>query len=225
MSTPSQENLVKRLTRERLSSYLESSDGDAAAAISLYDWNASVGSSLQADLGRLEVLFRNTVDQSLRDYGISQGWPEPWHRRRVLFAGKSCAHDWSDVCKAEERLNAKQRRNPSYAGKVITELSFGFWRNICAARYLTSLWVPALASAFPHHPEPANPGRVRSDVYGRMKHLHSLRNRIAHYEPIHQRNLAQDYAEMLEIIRWICPDCHAWAEAASSTPAILSERP
>lgn len=146
MSTPSQDNLVKRLTRERLSSYLESSDGDTAAAISLYDWNASVGSSLQADLGRIEVLFRNTVDQSLRDYGSSQGWPEPWHRRRALFAGKSCAHDWSDV-------------------------------------------------------------------------------RIAHYEPIHQRNLAQDYAEMLEIIRWICPDCHAWAEAASSTPAILSERP
>ena len=34
MSTTSQENLVKRLTRERLESYLEASDGDIAAAIS-----------------------------------------------------------------------------------------------------------------------------------------------------------------------------------------------
>lgn len=103
---------------------MELSDGDAAAAISLYDWNASVGSSLQADLGRLEVLFRNTVDQSLRDYGISQGWPEPWHRRRVLFAGKKYAPDWSDLRKAAERLSAKQRRNPNYDGTVITETEF-----------------------------------------------------------------------------------------------------
>ena len=225
MSTTSQENLVKRLTRERLESYLEASDGDIAAAISLYDWNALAGSSLLADLGRLEVLFRNAVDQALRDYGISEDWPEPWYRRQALFQGKSRAREWRDISKAKQRAADKQRLSRSYRGKVLTELSFGFWQHLCTARYLTTLWVPALAAAFPHHPGPAHPARVRVGVYDRMQRLHYLRNRIAHHEPIHQRNLERDHAELLEIIRWICPDSHTWAKTASRTPAILLERP
>ena len=109
--------------------------------------------------------------------------------------------------------------------KVITELSFGFWRHLCGTPYLTTLWVPALAAAFPHHPAPANPNRIRADMDDRMQRLHYLRNRIAHHEPIHQRNLEREHAEMLEIIRWICPDSHTWAESASRTPEILLERP
>lgn len=93
MSTSYQQTLVKRLTEERLESYLTATGGDVAASIRLYDWNAFAGASLLADLGRLEVLFRNAVDQSLRDYGDSRGWPEPWHRRRALFEGRSRARE------------------------------------------------------------------------------------------------------------------------------------
>ena len=101
MSTSYQQTLVKRLTEERLESYLTATGGEVAASIRLYDWNAFAGASLLADLGRLEVLFRNAVDQSLRDYGDSRGWPEPWHRRRALFEGRSRAREWSDIEKAE----------------------------------------------------------------------------------------------------------------------------
>ena len=34
----------------------------------------------------------------------------------------------------------------------IAELNFGFWRYLRKPPYLTSLWVPAVASAFPLHP-------------------------------------------------------------------------
>ncbi len=224
MSTTSRDNLVKRLTLERLESYLAETGGSVPAAIRLYDWNAFVGASLLADLGRLEVLFRNAVDQSLREYGNSQNWPEPWHSRRALFKGRSRARDLNDIIKAE-RAADKQRGSQGHHGKVLTELSFGFWRHLCGARYLTTLWVPAIAAAFPHHPDPANPNRIRADVCDRMQHLHYLRNRIAHHEPIHERNLEREHAEMLEIIRWICPDSHTWAKTASRTPAIMQERP
>ncbi len=200
MSTTYEETLVKRLTKERLESYLAATGGDVPASIRLYDWNALVGASLLADLGRLEVLFRNAVDQSLRDYGGSQGWPEPWHRRRALFEGRSRARDWSDIRKAEQRAVSKQRHSRGHHGKVLTELNFGFWRHLCAARYLTTLWVPAIAAAFPHHPDPADPKQIRADVCDRMQRLHYLRNLIAHHEPIHRRNLERDHAEMLAII-------------------------
>jgi len=225
MSTSYQQTLVKRLTEERLESYLTATGGDVAASIRLYDWNAFAGASLLADLGRLEVLFRNAVDQSLRDYGDSRGWPEPWHRRRALFEGRSRAREWSDIEKAERRAASKQRRSPGRRVKVLTELSFGFWRHLCAARYLTTLWVPAIAAAFPHHPDPGDPNQIRADVCDRMQRLHYLRNLIAHHEPIHRRNLERDHAEMLAIIGWICKDCHIWAKTASRTTAILATRP
>lgn len=106
MSTSYQQTLVKRLTEERLESYLTATGGDVAASIRLYDWNAFAGASLLADLGRLEVLFRNAVDQSLRDYGDSRGWPEPWHRRRALFEGRSRAREWSDIEKRSDERPA-----------------------------------------------------------------------------------------------------------------------
>ncbi len=69
------------------------------------------------------------------------------------------------------------------------------------------------------------PWRVRADVEARMKRQHFLRNRIAHHEPIHERDLASDHRELLEVVGWICADSRAWVESASRTPTVLSNRP
>ena len=74
-----------------------------------------------------------------------------------------------------------------HRGKVIAGFSFGFWKYLCARHYLTSLWVDALAGAFPQHPSGPDPRSVRSDVHNRMTRVHKLRNRVAHHEPIHNR--------------------------------------
>ena len=108
---------------------------------------------------------------------------------------------------------------------MIAELSFGFWRFLCTTHYLTSLWVPALAAAFSHHPDAGDARIVRADVDDRIQRLHFLRNRIAHHEPIHQRNLIRDHEELLDVIGWICPDSHAWVSSASRTPAGIGDRP
>lgn len=218
--------VADRLTRGRLGSYLNAADGNIRAAIELYDWNAMVGASFLEDLGRLEVVFRNAVDDALTAYGAAQGWPEVWYRRHQLFRGEHGpqARTWANIEIARQRA-AGQRDRQEEPGKVIAELSFGFWRFLCTKSYLTSLWVPAVAAAFPQHPSSGNPRQVRADVEGRMRRLYFLRNRIAHHEPVHRRNLARDHAETLELIGWICPDCRAWAEAVSRTPGIIGARP
>src|SRR5699024_709907 len=55
MSTINHEAIARRLTRERLGSYLASRGGDLEQAIALYDWNAQVGGALHEDIGRLEA--------------------------------------------------------------------------------------------------------------------------------------------------------------------------
>ena len=53
------------MTTSRLRSYLQAAGGDVEAAIHLYDWNTSAASALHGDLGRLEVIFRNAVEDAL----------------------------------------------------------------------------------------------------------------------------------------------------------------
>ena len=223
MSTLNHHVIADRLTQDRLASYLAATAGDVRAAIELYDWNTQVGAALYEDLGRLEVLFRNAIDVALVTHGQARGWSQVWYRRRQLFSGKPGRRAWADVEAARNR--ATRRGRTEVHGKVIAELSFGFWRFLCTPHYLTSLWVPALAAAFPGHPHVGDPRRVRADVADRMQRLHFLRNRIAHHEPIHQRDLAHEHGELLDIVGWICADSHTWVGSLTRTPAVIGKRP
>lgn len=223
MSTINHAAVAQRLTSDRLRSYLAAASGDLAAAIDLYDWNAEVGGALHEDIGRLEVVFRNSLDETLVAYGSSQGWPAVWYRRRQLFPGKHGARALEDIETA--RTRATRRGAAETHGKVIAELSFGFWRFLCTPPYLTSMWVPALAGAFPNHPKQGDPRAVRKDVDDRIQRIHFLRNRIAHHEPIHQRDLQRDIDSIIELTGWICADTREWVTRSSRATEVLQRRP
>ena len=214
--------IADHITHDRLRSYLSATAADLEAAIALYDWNIRVGSALLEDLSRLEVVFRNTIDSALVAHGQTRQWRSVWYRRPQLFPGKPGARALDDIATARRR--AKRRGQPEAHGKVIAELSFGFWRFLCTPNYLTSLWVPALAALFPAHPNAGDPRQVRADVEDRIQRLHFLRNRIAHHEPIDQRNLAIDHRALLEVLQWISADSHDWAAATTRTPTAIAER-
>jgi hypothetical protein len=215
--------VATRLTADRLRSYLAATGGDLEAAIGLYDWNTQIGAALHEDIGRLEVVFRNALDVALVSYGSAQGWPTVWYDRRPLFPGRHGRRALEDIVAARGR--ATRRGRPEAHGKVVAELNLGFWRYLCTPPYLTSLWVPALADAFPHHREPGDPRTIRRDVEDRIQRLHFLRNRIAHHEPIHHRNLERDLADLVQLTGWICADTQAWIVATSRTSTVLAARP
>ena len=223
MSSVNHQVVADRLTRERLDSYLQATGGSVADAIDLYDWNTRAGAALHEDLSRLEVLFRNAMDDALVGYGSAQGWQNPWYRQGHLFQGRQSYQTRAAISDARRR--ATKRGQTEVHGKVIAELGFGFWRYLCEPAYHTSLWVPALTAAFALHPSARNTRRVRADTADRMQRLHFLRNRIAHHEPIHRRDLARDHGQLLEVVGWICSDSHSWVAAQSRTPAVLASRP
>ena len=102
----------------------------------------------------------------------------------------------------------------------MASVSLGFWVRLVSrggyidggpkADYDRTLWRPALYKAFPGHP--------RSRVHGRLDHLRQLRNRIAHHEPIFDRNLTEDYEQLLEAVGWISSDVRSWIERHSRLP-------
>ena len=126
-----------RLTRDRLASYLHAIGGSVAAALDLYDWNALASAALYEDLGRLEVLFRNALDDALVAYGSAKGWQDPWYRQAHIFQGRRSSQTRAVITNARRR--ATKRRRTEVHGKVIAELGFGFWR------YLLRTGVPHVA--------------------------------------------------------------------------------
>lgn len=102
------------------------------------------------------------------------------------------------------RSKAKDSSGTVRPGKVVAELTFGFWRYLLTAHYEASLWTPALRHAFPS-------GLARGTVYELVEHINILRNRVAHHEPIHRRNLQTDLLRIEQLLDWISPDTSNWA--------------
>ena len=211
----SPDELKRLMSPERLGSY-EQEMGSPAGAVALYEWNLAMSAALFESLGAVEVILRNAFHRELALRNSQRGGTGPWYRGTWIDTkGRR------DVATARDRATGWGRQ-PELEGKVIAELSFGFWRYLVAKRYQTTAW-PALQKAFPMHP--AGSATPRVEIEDRMQRIHVLRNRIAHHEPIFRRNVAHDYVDMLTLVGWISNEASGWVEDLSRVPALQAQRP
>ncbi|GAA4028799.1 Abi family protein [Allokutzneria multivorans] len=207
MTNPALNTLLEqRLSAERLAPYRAACGGDLDAALALYEQNSRIGAAFWRTLGHVEVLVRNTVHAALQDWSGRADWYVP-------LAGLLTEKARKDVITARERL--VRNGHVDTPGRVVTELSFGFWRYLLAARYERTLWLPCLRGAFPHLTG------MRKDVHDKLAGLHELRNRIAHHEPVHNRPLRRLRADALVVAGWICPSSRAWVGAGCWVPGTV----
>lgn len=109
---------------------------------------------------------------------------------------------------------------PETPGRVISELSFGFWVNMLLSKYDPVLWAP-LHLSFPDLPLDVD----RAGFHARLLQVQSLRNRIGHHEPIFTRNLTRDYADCLGLIRWLSADKAAWIAPHCDVMRLMRDKP
>ena len=74
--------------------------------------------------------------------------------------------------------------------------------------------------AFPHL-RPA----VRQRICQPVDHLYTLRNRVAHHEPIHQPDLAAYEQDGLSVVGAVDPALADWLRATSRLTEVLARRP
>jgi hypothetical protein len=207
--------LERALSPERLSTYLAAAHGDHATALQLYVWNTEASAALYGPLQALEIVVRNAFHRELAAvYGAA--WYDNPQVPLTPFAR-------ARVADAKDALRRAGR--PLDPGRIVAELSFGFWERLLThgppgkLNYEMALWRPALHRAFP------NSRRRRVDVHKPIPTLRDLRNRIAHHEPIFGRPLAAEYQTILEVTGWICADTRAWVVHHSTVPTVLAARP
>lgn len=201
------------LSTERLAPYLRAASGDLDGALRLYEWNLAVLGGFYEALGILEVVLRNALSVQLTErHGTLAG---NWYDDPLRMLS-DLAHEDID---AARRCIRKLRRTET-SGRVIAELNFGFWKFLLAKRYEATLWTGYLRHAFPNL-QPQS----RAVVYRALDELHMLRNRIAHHEPIHNRNLMVDMLTVYRLLDWIDADARAWALGLSRLQSLIAARP
>ena len=194
LDTLSQQNVLATITRQRLGKYLRAAGQDVQKALRLYVLNTKVSASVFVDLHYIEVALRNQFDRELAaKYG-----PE-WFKDAgflSLLNGRG-----QDILKKAQR-DAKKNwvHGPVPPGKVIAELTFGFWLQLTDSRLEHTLWVPCLHKAFLPRKAPK-----RSTFNQQLEKLRQLRNRVAHHEPIFQMDLNDAQRIMGDVCNILCP--------------------
>ena len=208
------------ISPERMSTYLRAVEGDREKAFRLYAWNTAVSAAFYASLQGLEVALRNAMHVRLASrYGA-----EWYDNEEAGIDGGGLAR----IATAKEGLR-RHNREPK-PPRVVAALSFGFWISLLGsggrlvddsgrrkADYEKSLWRPALRGAFPYH----HGALIRKQAHSPLDQLRLLRNRIAHHEPIFERDLREDHERILEVTGWISPGTREWIERHSRTPDLL----
>ncbi len=193
-----QDDLFSQLCRivspERLSSYCKTEGEDGNLVIATYLWNLALSESLYPSLQSLEIALRNSMNLA-----ITAAFGDAW-----WFAESSSVldqRDWAQVAESKSRLQRDGK--PVEAGRVVAELSFGFWTSLLDRRYEQVFWPQLLKSVFPHMPRRI---RTRKEAGRRLNQLRRLRNRVFHYQPIwHWKDLVDQHTLIIEFIGWIDP--------------------
>lgn len=207
------DRVVAALPPERLAPYHDATHGDGAAALRLYEWNIAASGAFYEALGIVEITVRNALNRMLTTFlGSDRG---AWYDDQ---SGILSVHAQEDIARAKVRI--QRQGHDETAGRVVAELSFGFWKFLLARRYEATLWTPCLRHAFPNlHPQ------RRATAFEAMDKLHTLRNRVAHYEPIHTRDLQSDMLRIYRLLDWIDPEVRSWAADLSRIGVVLQKRP
>ena len=200
--------LTRVLSPPRLDAYRLSPNDTPRILIGRYRWNVALSRSLYAPLGYLEVAFRNSLHDALAASFRLPAWYD-------------CSPAWLLAREQEAIRIAKaelQKRNvPIEPGRLVAELSFGFWTSLLSRSYEQVIWPRLLKPVFPYMPRR---DRTRHRVADRMHQVRKLRNRVFHYEPIwHWKDLPLHHATLEETIGWfepalsrILPDVHTFSE-------------
>ncbi len=149
----------------------------------------------------LEVALRNRIHAVM-----TEAHHDAWFHDGQLLLG-----EWqpSQLAKAVEDIE-KERKEVT-PGRIVAALTFSFWTSMFGKDYET-LWQTTLHRI---GRRPNGKGLRRKDFSTALTPIRTLRNRIAHHEPIIAWNLPKHYASILELTDWLSPAAAAWCRAHS----------
>lgn len=220
----------RALSSERLDAYGLGRTDDQK--IANYLWNLALCESLYPALNSLEIALRNAVFRAGATVfgGLATRDVPCW-----LDADPSIIHPDHEHFLTAARHRLQERGRPMEPGRLVAELSFGFWTALFDVRYEKNrvLWPRLLGAQLLDSSSPRSV-RSRKQLSPLLNRMRYLRNRVFHHEPIwHWGDLGQQHALALDLVGWFSPalrrtiepgDRFRQVHAAGSTPFLQRVR-
>ncbi len=144
----------------------------------LYKANIRMSQAFLAILSIFEVVLRNKIDNHYKRQFYPVIGNGEWLLCSTLPGGflttTGCRNSLNKVTSVYAELGAAYTHD-----KLVSELSFGFWKYLFAGRQFMAGGNTLLA-IFSNIPAHHNQG----NIYAKLDKINALRNRVAHHEPI-----------------------------------------
>ncbi|MBR1754845.1 Abi family protein [bacterium] len=191
------------ISMERLESFLQGEKTNLETILCAYKNNIIISQALYPELSILEITLRNAINTMLCTY-ISPNWIEnEIQNKNILFD-----YDFSLLNKAYCDAQKESKNKQFKIGKVVANLNFGFWTNLCSKKYNSLLWTKkgCFKAVFINYP-PEKKQQIH-EISTNLCSIRKLRNRIFHYEPIFKnpKMLLNKYNQILEILSYLPQD-------------------
>jgi hypothetical protein len=166
------------ISPQRLSRYKASCGNNTKRTMSLYRANIRISQRFLAVLSIFEVVLRNKINLHYKHQFPSVSGGQEWLLASILPGGfltqPGCKRTLDKISATYKDLGANYSHD-----KLLAELSFGTWKFMFAGKQYQA-GGNTLLSIFPNLPA----HHSQSDVYAKLNYINSIRNRVAHHEPI-----------------------------------------
>lgn len=197
------------LHTERIDAYRQ--DGAAPAlTLARYMLNMALSESLYPTLQFAEIALRNAVHRELTARCGTDAWYDSPRARLT---------SWQQDKVTEAKDTLRRNRKPLTSGRIVAELTFGFWTGFFNNPHArTGVGAFLSRKAFPHARASE---QYLTKLDRRWQDIRDLRNRVFHHERIlHWKDLDARHQAILEIIAWMSPELHDLANALDRFAAI-----
>lgn len=239
--SPAQAAVAAGIHSARFATYLRAAEGDAAWALELYRWNILLAGALHESLSLTEVFLRNAIDAKLRIWNSAQpNLAGGLHSAEWLLDPARPLNTMTSTARKTATTNAARARaqrpsshprkgDPVGHDDILAQMSFGVFARLLptpntADKEYTArkiLWEQSFVLAFPLAKDDPH-GFIVAD---RAHRLRSLRNRVAHLEPLLDVNVTARFRDMVRLVGAIDRDQQAWLAGVARVREVERQRP
>lgn len=168
----------KALSKPRIGRFLIAAEQDKEKALRLYLQNIELSKTLFGLLSVFEVTIRNYIDKHYRDKLADSEWLKNQCGQGGMFSHPSFSK-YGFEPRTKILTTIAKLGNKYTHDRLVAELSFGFW-NYMFAPIQFLIGGQSLHKIYENRPKGTN----QKLIFNQLDEIRSLRNRIAHHEPL-----------------------------------------